>query len=157
MVSSSLEETRRDLPPTNNERPHQRSWIYQFNFRLLISIGRPELWRTPLLLFKKPYLFRRWKFCRLISNYAVYVNLCVNMRFWLPKPQPPSWKSETTNIQSIFDELLTYVFLDLCWAKLRYYLNWESQRLLFMIRTVGQRRQNSVTHIVPLVPAKFKH
>ena len=29
---------------------------------------------------------------------------------------PRYWKSETKSIQSIFDELLTYVFLDLCWA-----------------------------------------
>lgn len=29
---------------------------------------------------------------------------------------PRYWKSETKNVQSIFDELLTYVFLDLCWA-----------------------------------------
>ena len=70
----------------------------------------------------------------------------MNLYFCQPKPHPTALLKirNKADIQAIFDELLTYVFVDLCWAQLLSYLKCES---------VGQRRQNTVTIIAPVVQA----
>ena len=70
----------------------------------------------------------------------------MNLSFWQPKPHPTELLKirNKADIQAIFDELLSYVFVDLCWAQLLFSLKWES---------VGQQWQNTVTIIAPIVPA----
>ena len=70
----------------------------------------------------------------------------MNLYFWQPMPHPTGLLKirNKADIQAIFDELLTHVFVDLCWAQLLSYLKWES---------VGQRWQNTVTIFAPVVPA----
>ena len=72
----------------------------------------------------------------------------MNLYFWQLKPHPTELLKirNKADIQAIFDELLTYLFL-LIYAELSFflsYLKWES---------VGQRWQNTVTIIAPVVQA----